>query len=80
MNKDQAIEFLQSLPAGEDAVVVIMTRADANTMLSEGQVLSDAGWQAVLRRMRRYWPSDEMWSDFSSIVCDVSDPINTEEK
>lgn len=79
MNKDQAIEFLQNLPAGEDAVVVIMTRNDANTMLADGQVLSDDGWQTVLKRMSRYWPSDEMWSDFSSIVCDVSDPINTEE-
>lgn len=79
MNKDQAIEFLQNLPVGEDAVVVVMTRNDANTMLADGQVLSDDGWQTVLERMRRYWPSDEMWSDFSSIVCDVSDPINTGE-
>lgn len=79
MNKDQAIKFLQNLPADEDAVVVVMTRDDANTTLADGQVLSDDGWQTVLERMMRYWPSDAMWSDLSSIVCDVSDPINTGE-
>jgi hypothetical protein len=81
-NKQGAIKFLQDLPADEDAVVLIFTKADAATMIDEDSAASitDENWNEIVRLSNKVWPSDDMWESFGYIVTSAVNEINEEDE
>lgn len=74
-NKEYAIKQLQELPADEDVVVIIFTKADADAAVEHElpTPLSASAWGEIVRQCDKAFPSSEMWDTFSSIVIQNSD-------
>jgi malic enzyme len=73
-NKEHAIKFLQSLPADEDAVVIMFTKSDVDLQLEvENKILTNEQWDQIVRRMDKIWPSAEMWDEFSSAANEIAE-------
>ena len=68
-NKEYAIKQLQELPADEDAVIIIFTKADAEAAIEhEGLKVTPEAWNDIIRDCGKVFPSSEMWDEFSSIT------------
>lgn len=68
-NKEYAIKFLQELPADEDAVIIIFTKADAEAAIEhEGLKVTPEAWNDIIRDCGKVFPSSEMWDTFNDIA------------
>ena len=73
MNKEHAIEFLQSLPPDQDAVVIMFTKKDTDAKLTDDQ------WQSVVGACDRVFPTSELWDAFNEIANEIANEISEED-